>query len=105
MNLIEVIPMGKENIIDRHELLDRFIAFGAVEGTSKDPNREMMTVIHELRKNAVIISTGKGYYRPSIDDMQELENYIRKEEHRVKEIVTNTQYAKKYLQDMKVGRL
>lgn len=105
LDIRELIPEGKENKIDRHELLKRFVAFGAVDDKKRDANRDLMFWLHTIRKDTVVISTGSGYYRPGADDMEELEQYIAKEEHRIKETSDNIRYAKKYLADMKAGRL
>lgn len=105
MSIKELIPLGHENIIDRHTLLSLCEQSGLIDKTIKDGNREMQKLIKRARRDCVIISDGAGYYRPTPDEIDQTEAWIRKEDHRAISNNLNTLYAKKYLSDMKAGRL
>ena len=104
MNLYELIPVGRENRIHRSELANRFIIAGAITPVG-DTNRDMMNLLHEIRKETVVISSGRGYYRPDSKDKEELKHYIGKERHRIAEINSYLIMATKVLADMEAGRI
>lgn len=105
MNVTDLIGHGQDATTSRHDLLDRCIHFGLIEADTYDPNRQLMKLLHNARKECVIISTGNGYYIPTVQEINEVQAYIRKEEHRASMVNSNLLYARKYLEDMKKGRL
>lgn len=106
MTIIDLIPKGHENIINRHDLLALCIANRLLTDNTKHANREMQRLIKKARTECVIISeNGKGYYRPTKDEIFETEAWINKENHRAMSNNINTKYARKYLADMKAGRI
>lgn len=105
MTIKELIGHGKQGTTDRHTLLARCQAYGLIDETAHDQNREMMSLLQAARKDCVIISTGQGYFIPTAEDMAEVEAYIRKEESRARQVYANLKYARNYLEDMKAGRI
>lgn len=67
----------------------------------------MRNLIKIARRDYVILnlSNGKGYYRVSKEDMEDLRRYIRQETNRGKEIFRNLTIAKKLYEDYKHDRL
>ena len=82
-NIIEYIPVGRENAIKRSELRN-------LCGLS---DREMRRAIENARKETPIInlSDGVGYYRP--ETREEITRYILQEKSRIKSINENIQAA------------
>lgn len=104
MSIIDLIGSGRESVTDRHELLNRCMVAGLVE-PGRDENRKMMKLLQEARRECVIISTGEGYYIPTPTEQIEVEAYIAKEESRARNVNANLKYARKYLADIKAGRI
>lgn len=105
MEFVLLIPEGKENAIKRSDLVKTCVDLGFVEG--KDSDRQTRKLIQLARKDHVILnlSNGEGYYRPSVDDYEELVRYIKQEDSRAIKAFANVKKAKALLEDMKYGRL
>lgn len=103
MRFIDLIPIGKENKISRHTLISKFSEVMNIPITSAE--REFQRWLSEVRKNAVVISSGSGYYRPRKTDVDDIEKYIAKEKHRMICVNQNLKYAEKYLADLKARRI
>lgn len=93
IDIIKYIPFGKENAIGRHELA---IKVGCSDRTMRD-------LINSARKREVIVNiqNGKGYYRPTKDDVGEVEQFKRQEENRAKDIFRGLQPVRKFLNGVK----
>lgn len=102
ISIADLIPIGRENAIKRNELLAR-----CVEAQIAFTDRMMRKEIEKAKRDFVILnhSKGKGYYRPSIEDMQDLQRYIRQEEKRAKSTFKNIKRAKALYEDYKHGRV
>lgn len=89
IDIIKYIPFGKENAIGRHELA---IKVGCSDRTMRD-------LINSARKREVIVNiqNGNGYYRPTKDDVGEVEQFKRQEENRAKDIFKGLQPVRKFL--------
>lgn len=100
--IADFIPIGMDKAITREELLNVCIS----EGLCKS-DREMRKLIEKARIDYVILnhSDGRGYYRPSREDMQELQRYIRQEEKRAKSTFKNITMAKALYEDYQHGRI
>ena len=106
--IVELIPVGRDNAISRQDLLSRCISAGI---TSSD--RTMRELITKARMDFVILnlSNGKGYYRldssikASLEEMQDLQRYIRQEESRAKVTFKNISMARKLYEDYKAERI
>ena len=88
INIVDYIPFGEENAVERFELMDKIMK----------PDREIRRMIEDARRSGVIIlnlSNGKGYFRP--DKKEEILRYIRQEEARARSIHRNLKAAKKAL--------
>ena len=72
MDFIDLIPRGKANAITRQELCKLTCL--------KD--RDVRERISQLRREAPIISTGKGYYLPESDE--EVLSWIERESKRAR---------------------
>ena len=93
IDIIKYIPFGKENAIGRHELA---IKVGCSDRTMRD-------LINSARKREVIVNiqNGNGYYRPTKDDVGEVEQFKRQEENRAKDIFRGLQPVRKFLNGVK----
>lgn len=85
MDILEFIPYGKENAVNRHDL-------SQIVGLS---DRDTRRAIADARKTTPIInlSDGNGYYRPT--NKEELYRYILQENARAMHILKNIQVATK----------
>lgn len=106
ITVADLIPIGRENAISRENLTQKCISSGLIEN-SKDSDRRMRLLVSKARIDYTILnlSDGNGYYRPSHDDLLDLQRYIRQEESRAKSTFRNLSLAKKLYEDLKVGRL
>jgi hypothetical protein len=100
--IADLIPIGRENAIKREELLKSCIQNGIATN-----DRAMRKEIEKAKRDYVILnnSDSKGYYRPSREDMQDLQRYIRQEEKRAKSTFKNIKRAKALYEDYKSGRV
>ena len=91
INILNYIHKGRENAVSRERLRQ-------LTGLTDSKMREL---IREARKNVPIInlSDGCGYYIPTKEE--EVDKYIRQEEHRAKSIFANLQSAKEYRKKIK----
>lgn len=102
MKISDLIPMGKANAIKREELLYRCKMYGLATN-----DRGMRKLIEDARKENCIlnVSDGRGYFRPTKDDLPELRHYIAQEKDRSMAILHNLKMARNVLEDMEVGRI
>lgn len=93
VDIVKYIPFGKENAIGRSELEMKV-------GCS---DRVMRDLINTARKREVIVNiqNGSGYYRPTKDDVGEVEQFKRQEENRAKDIFRGLQPVRKFLNGVK----
>lgn len=96
MNVINLIPRGKENAITRSEL----------SNLTNIPDRELREIIKRqcLEQKVLVIGiqgTGGGYYIPT--DPSDINDYIRAEHSRAMKILTNVSLAKDVKADMERG--
>lgn len=89
VDIVKLIPHGRENAISRDKL-------SAEVGCS---DRTMRDLINQARKRVVIINiqNGNGYYRPTNEDVSEVEKFRKQEENRAKEIFRGLQPVRKFL--------
>lgn len=89
IDIVKHIPFGKDNAVSRSDLA---LKVGCSDRTMRD-------LINGARKRVVIINTqdGKGYYRPTKEDKEEVEKFKRQEESRAKEIFRGLQPVRKFL--------
>ena len=87
--LVKYIPFGRENAIGRAELA---MKVGCSDRTMRD-------LINTARKREVIVNiqNGSGYYRPTENDVGEVEKFKRQEENRAKDIFSGLQPVRKFL--------
>lgn len=106
ISVADLIPIGRENAIKRKELLNRCIGAGLVSDNN-NADRAMRNLIRKDRKDFVILnlSNGGGYYRPSREDIQDLQRYIRQEESRGKATFNNIKLARALYEDYKHERV
>lgn len=93
MNILDFIPTGKENAISKQELMSRT--------GIKDEKLIRDAIKKEVKGGAHIFSSSghKGYWLS--DDIDELEEYVRENEHRAYAILDNISTVKKHLYEMK----
>jgi len=85
MDIIEYIPMGRNNPRTREEL----VALTGME------DRAVREAISRAKREYPIVNVGKGYYIAVDPDDPNLEEYIRKETHRMREISKGLRWHKK----------
>ena len=102
ITVADLIPVGRENAIKREELLKSCIQNGIATN-----DRSMREEIAKAKRDYVILNhrRGDGNYRPSLEDMQDLQRYIRQEEKRAKSTFRNIKRAKALYEDYKHGRV
>lgn len=108
INIIDLIPVGKENAIKREQLTRLCFQYGLIADV-KDKDRAMRELIGEARKEHSIInmSHGDGYYQPrkdSKEEMAELNAFIRQEERRGINSIRRVGVAKATYEDFIRGR-
>lgn len=108
INIIDLIPVGKENAIKREQLTRLCFQYGLIADV-KDKDRAMRELIGEARKEHSIInmSHGDGYYQPRTDskeEMSELNAFIRQEERRGINSIRRVGVAKATYEDFIRGR-
>lgn len=92
MNILEFIPVGKENAVSRHLLCQ----------TIKLSDRKMRKLIEEAREKGEIIinlQDGSGYYRPSDDDIDEIEAQYKINNSRAMSILVQQKPMRKVLKE------
>ena len=102
MNILDIIPTGSDNSITRINLLNLCKLYGLA-----NTDREMRKLIENARSQNVIIclSNGRGYFRPTKDDLPELRHYVEQERDRSLTILNNLKMANNLLEDMESGRI
>lgn len=108
INIAVLIPQGRDNTIDRFELTRKCIDAGLIRdcGNDESNDRSMRKLLRIARRDYVILNrSGGGYYRPTKDELKELQKYIRQEESRAKAVFANLKMAKALYEDLKAGRL
>lgn len=93
IDIVKYIPYGKENAISRNSLA---LKIGCSDRTMRD-------LINGARKREVIINVqdGNGYYRPTKEDIEEVERFKKQEENRAKDIFRGLQPVRKFLNEVK----
>ena len=88
MNVIEYIPFGAANAIDRIELM-------RITGM---PDRDIRRAIHQqATEDTPVINLGSGYFRPTKDDYEAVKRYVAQERRRACSIEERLRKMKRYL--------
>lgn len=106
LSIANLIPFGRENAISRELLTAKCLEYGLIQN-SKDNDRRMRLLISKARIDYTILNRADdgGYYRPTKDDLLDLERYIRQEENRAVSVFKSIKTAKALYEDYKAGRL
>lgn len=112
-SIIDFIPTGRDNAISRKLLAEICVANGLIAVNSIDKDRYMRKLIEKARMDYTILnlSDGSGYYKltsetkASLDELQDLQRYIRQEESRAKATFKNLSMAKSLYEDYRSERL
>lgn len=101
-SIVDLIPVGKANAIERGQLHNLCKVYGIA-----DSDREMRRLIQHAKGSNVIMNMqdGSGYFRPGKDDKEELRHYIMQEAQRSITILQNLKMAKAMLEDLEFDRL
>ena len=93
MNILDFIPTGKENAISKQKLME-------VTGI-KDERLVRDVIKRQVESGVPILSSSghKGYWYS--EDIDEIEEFIRENDHRANAIGKTTAKLKKHLYDMK----
>lgn len=108
--IVELLPIGRDNAIPRKTLVNRCIASGLIspDVAESTADRRMRDLISHARKEGYTIlnlSDGDGYYqltsghKASLDDINDLQRYIKQEESRAKATFKNISMARKLYED------
>ena len=91
--VLESIPFGKKNAIDRYVLAGRV----------RLDERVARKVIERLKPDYAIInnSDGKGYFQPLPGDEPEVQNYLKQEGSRERKVKMGQRGARKWLKEQK----
>ena len=99
IGVADLIPEGRENAISREMLLEKCKAYGLCSS-----DRAMRKMIESEKTDYVILAREEGgYYRPTHEDMLDLNRYIRQEKHRAMSILKNLKKALCLYEDYKRG--
>jgi len=97
-----VIPLGHDNAKNLSEMVSIFESHGWLSDMSVS-NRERRTrdIISRVRMDYVIcnIQDGKGYFRPTKEDLEALRKYTEQEKSRAKEIGRRARLGESLLMD------
>lgn len=106
ITVVDLIPIGRDNAIPRNILVAKCVSYGLVNN-GKDKDRKTRDLINKARRDYTILnlSNGVGYYRPSMDDLQDLQKYIKQEQKRGKAIFKNIKMASALYKDYLHSRL
>ena len=106
MNISELIPEGYDNAVSLKDITEKAVHFGLVKPTNNAP-RTTRALIHNARRNEAILNLqdGRGYFKPTADDIDKLSQYLRQEKNRIIGIAREISHATKLLEDMREGRL
>lgn len=107
MEFVDLIPVGRDNAISRQLLTQKAVFYGLIDKKCKTQDRTMRRLLEKTRLDFTVLnlSDGNGYYRPSRDDLMDLNRYIRQEESRAKATFRNLSMAKKLYADYKAERV
>lgn len=109
ITIADLIPKGRENAISRKQLAQRCVESGLIDADVKFKDRAMRNLIAKAKNDYVILARcgeeSGGYYRPTHEDMLDLQRYIRQEEKKAKSIFKNLKRAKALYEDFKYGRI
>lgn len=107
VSIIDLIPVGRNNAISRDDLIQKCVSAGLVDQNTIYKDRAMRRLLERARIDCTIlnISDGRGYYRVSREDLQDLQRYIRQEDNRAKAAFRNHTLAKKLYEDYRAGRI
>lgn len=107
MTIVELIPEGHDNAIGHELLTAKCITHGLIPDRIKDTDRYMRKLLHDakLQTSIVNMQDGKGYFRPTKDDMELLLTYVRQEKARLRNVARPLRYTEKLLADFQAGRM
>lgn len=106
VGIVCLIPFGKENAISRSDLVSECISAGLInEGSGAD--RAMRHLLEKARFDYAISNNqdGKGYYRPTKEDYDDLRRDIAREDKRARTIFATNKVKRALLEDFRTGRI
>ena len=91
MELIDFIPYGHKNAITSNQL-------GMLTGLS---SRDIRKIISRAKRETLIINLqdGKGYFKPTEDERELVERYLKQEQSRFKTIAWSLRSAREFLKN------
>lgn len=106
MTILDLIPFGKEHAIPRKTLTRNCEVWGLIPEDTKDKDRYMRRLLENAKQAAVIIyREDGGYFRPTLDDVDDLRRYIKQEESKAMKIFLSLNAAKGLYEDIVRGRI
>lgn len=109
ITIADLIPFGRDNAISRSALVTKCVENGLIAESVTYKDRAMRNLISRAKADYVIQARcgedGGGYYRPTHEDLLDLQRYIRQEEKRGKAVFRNIQLARKLYEDYRQERI
>lgn len=108
ITIAELIPLGRDNAISRRRLAQLCVENGLIDDSVYFKDRAMRKLIEKDRMDFVILNrrgNDGGYYRPTHEDMLDLQRYIRQEEKRAIAIFRNIKMARALYEDYRHERI
>lgn len=107
VSIVDFIPFGRDNAITSKMLIQKCVKEGLIAENSNNKDREKRRLLEKARVDYTILnlSDGNGYYRPTYDDLMDLQRYIRQERKRAVQTFKNIKMAKKLYSDYQSGRI
>ena len=102
---MKFIPYGEENAIDRTVLTRVCVCHGLIDEHTKDKDRAMRSLLQKAKIDYAICNTGKGYFRPTKEDVLALKRCITKEKSRVQSTCFSINTMEKLYEDFRSERI
>lgn len=105
VTILDLIPKGKENAINRNILTEKCILNGLIDKNVKDPDRAMRNLLGDVRGSCLVCNVGSGYFIATKEDKEELSKDINASKSRIRKQAEDIRYKEKFLEDIEKGRL
>lgn len=97
MNILEFIPFGRENAVTTRKL---------TEITGIKSSRKIRNLISQERRNTAILNLqdGKGYFRPTDEEIKLVERFKKQEQSRAKKIFWSLRGCNEFIKEKGYGK-
>lgn len=100
-DVARLIPVGYENAKTLPEMVQIYKANGFFDNNIVSLERQTRRILARVGIDYVVcnLQDGKGYFRPTKEDLSELRKWVNQEERRAKEIGKRIHKGKRLLED------